>query len=272
MIAVGFVLSQQFPVGSCPVPEPSGGEFDAAIGGQPHQPVDFAGGGAEVLCQRGTVGSEAAEHKALVRVDSRHSPEGKVELALAVALEERETDQFAVVAIRPTVVRAAKCRRAALGVVAYLVAPMCAAVQQEVQNPVAAAGHDDVLQPEAFSHVVAGLGHFGLMTDENPAAIPDLAEFLGKDRRVGVQRAVHLVTLDQPVIPTAGAGDLVGDRGHGRPPCPLPKIGRRFSRNAATPSAKSSVSKSSDWHTASRSSSSSGSMVAGLASNALITP
>src|ERR1700756_224800 len=113
-----------------------------------------------------------------------------------------------------------------------------------MQHTVAVPGHDDVLQPEAFSHVVAGLGHFGLVTDENPTAIPDLVELLGEDRRVGVQRAVHPVTLDQPVIPAGGAGDLVGglfgDRSHYCPTCPLPKSGRRFSLNAATPSAKSS--------------------------------
>src|SRR5580693_3310759 len=109
------------------------------------------------------------------------------------------------------------------------------------------------------------------MADENPAAIPDLAQFLGEDRRVSVERAVHLVALDQPAIPAADAGRLTGDRGHGCLPSQSPKTGRRCSRNAAMPSAKSSVSKSSDWQVASRWSSSNGLTMPGSASSALIT-
>ena len=85
---------------------------------------------------------------------------------------------------------------------------MRAPVQQKVQLAVAVAGHDDVLQTETFAHIVAGLGHFALVADENPCAVPDLLQLFGEDDRVGVQRTVHLVALDQPVVRTARCQSL----------------------------------------------------------------
>src|SRR6516165_5737098 len=125
--------------------QPTGGKLDAAFGRQPRQPINLAGRGAKVLRQRGTLGGEATEDKAVIGVDPRHPSESQIQLALAVPLEEREADQFAVVTVRPTVIGATKCRRVAPGVVAYLIAPMRAAVQQQVQLAVAVTGHDDVL-------------------------------------------------------------------------------------------------------------------------------
>src|ERR1700722_6479475 len=136
----------------------------------------------------------------MVGVDSRHPTQSEVQLALAVALEEREPDQFSIVAVRPTVVRAAKRRRVALGVVTYLVPAMRTAVQKQMQLAVAVARRDDVLKPETVPHIICRLVPFTLVTDENPCAVPDLVQFLGKNDRVRVQRTVPLVRFDQSVI------------------------------------------------------------------------
>ena len=105
----------------------------------------------------------------------------------------------------------------------------------------AVAGHDDVLQREAFAHIVARLAHFTFVADENPSAIPDLAQLFGEDVGVSVERSMHLVGQDEAVVGAVGIHRRVDDRSHECAPFTAPKIGRRFSWKAATPSAKSSL-------------------------------
>ena len=156
--------------------------------------------------QPGAVRGEAAEHEALVGVHPRNPSQIQVQLALAVALEERESDKLTVVAVCPAVIRTAKSRRIAFGVIADLIAAVGATVEQQMQFPVTVAGDDHVLQPEALAHIVVWLRHFAFVADENPSPIPDPAQFFGEDSRVGIQRPMHLVSFDQWVIATAGGG------------------------------------------------------------------
>src|SRR5580692_5422845 len=125
--------------------QPAGGELDFTFRRQAGQPVDLAGGRAEMLSKAGSVGGKTAEYKATVGVRSRHPPQSQVQLALAVALEKREANELAGVAIRPPVVGAAESRRVTFGIGADLIAAVRATVEQQVQLPVPVSGHDDVL-------------------------------------------------------------------------------------------------------------------------------
>src|SRR5271166_6027554 len=128
---------------------------------------------------------EAAEHEAAVAVHPRHPAHAQVQLAAAVPLEEREADQLAGIAERPTVIGATEAAGIALGVVTNLVAAVRTPIEQQMQLAAAIACHDHVLQPEFLADVVVGLRDLALVTDENPAAIPDLAQLFGEDGRVG---------------------------------------------------------------------------------------
>ena len=125
--------------------QPSRGELDRAFRRQLGQPVDFARGGAEMLDKSGTIRGEAAEHKAPIGVHSRNLSQVQVQLTLAITLEKGESDKLTVVAECPAVIWAAKCRRITLGVIANLVAAVCAAVEQQMQFSVTITGHDHVL-------------------------------------------------------------------------------------------------------------------------------
>src|ERR1700741_1891173 len=125
--------------------QPAGGELDFTFRRQPGQPVDLAGGRAEMLGKAGSVAGKTAEYKATVGVHSRHPAQRQVQLALAVALEKREADELAGVAIRPPVVGAAEIRRITFSVGADLIAAVRATVEQQGQLSVPISGHDDIL-------------------------------------------------------------------------------------------------------------------------------
>ena len=200
-----------------------------------------------MLHERGALLGETAEHEALVGLDACHPSHREVEFAPAVSLEERKADEFAGVPVRPPVQRTPERRRVALGVIADLIPAMRAPVQEKVNAAISIAGHDDVLQPEPLAHVVTRLADFAFVADEYPCAVPDFLKFFGEDGRIGVERAVHLVVLDQGR--DAACAKAVGCfqprhfRGHSRTPFPAPKTAGRFSRNAVTPSTKSSLPK-----------------------------
>ena len=75
VIAVAFVLQDEFPVGLDAVLEEAGGDLDLAFRREAHQAVDGLGRTAEMLFQRRTFGRERAEHEAAIGLHPRHAAE-----------------------------------------------------------------------------------------------------------------------------------------------------------------------------------------------------
>src|SRR5579883_2906521 len=86
----------------------------------------------------------------------------------------RRTDELAVDAEAPAVVRAGKAAGVALVVAANLHAAVRAGVQQHVDRHVRVAREDHALLAHAGDEVVAGVRDLALVTNEQPGAGEDL--------------------------------------------------------------------------------------------------
>ncbi len=170
----------------------------------------------------------------------RHFGEPELGLAVApaVAAAERVAEQRPGVGERPAVVRAAERRGVAAGEVADLVGPVGAAVEQEADLALAVAGHDHRLRADRLEHVVVRLGNLAGVPDEHPRPVPDPLQLGRPHRRVGVQRTVHPVVVDERV-PTDVVGVIA-------PPCARSINLTRSAPGGSTPTRASSGTRSTE--------------------------
>src|SRR5260370_12568052 len=112
----------------------------------------------------------------------------------------RETDQRAPGVVGPSVIGAAKRVRIAGFALAYGVAAMHAAVEQQVDRAILVARNDDRLQSDPARYVVARLGNLTFMRDVYPVAIPDLFQFFFEDGGIVVDSPAHAIVLNKVVV------------------------------------------------------------------------
>ena len=146
--------------------------------------------------------AEAREDQAAMRRYSRDT--GEAEFLLAerriVAGGIRHTDQSAAIVVRPSVIGASESVRVAAIALAYGVAAMHASVEHQVDFAVVVARDDYRLHPDLARYIVAGLRNLTLMSDVYPFAIPNLFQFLAKNRGVVVYSSVDTITLNEILV------------------------------------------------------------------------
>src|SRR6266481_1683033 len=133
---------------------------------------------------------------------SRHA--GQADLLLA---ERRiitggigHADQSASVIVSPSMIGASECVRVAAIALAYGVAAMHASVEHQVDLAVVVARNDYGLQPELAGYVVARFRNLTLVSYVYPFAIPNLIQFLTKDRGVVVYSSVDAIVLNEILV------------------------------------------------------------------------
>ena len=203
VVTVGVVLGQHLPVGGVLVTHPAGGQAQVAGGRQVTGTVDQFLGAPQVLVQGDAVGGGAGEDETAVAAAARHfQPElGPV---LLEAAGMRHVLQLAIQAESPAVVRTGEALGAAGRLVAQQIAAMLATVEKHIDRAVLTAHHQIVLAPDGTGDVIARPRQLAFVGHEHPATVEDLVELVLEHVRLGIQRAVHPVGLDQ--IPVAGGG------------------------------------------------------------------
>ncbi|MNM31919.1 hypothetical protein D3C81_425050 [compost metagenome] len=172
--------------------------LDAIAGALFHEQVHPLLGRAEEVFQRLDVVLEGGENHAGVAFGAQADQWqlGLVD-AVAVAFRVRDAAQRAVQGIAPAVVRADEAVGLALLVLADRGATVAAAVEQHVDAFLAITHHDHRLLADVGGLVAAGFGDFALVGDPDPGAVEDLFQLGVEQRRVGVQRGMDAVGLDQ---------------------------------------------------------------------------
>jgi hypothetical protein len=77
---------------------------------------------------------------------------------------------------------------------------MAASIEQQVHLAGTVAHHDHRTPPDALQAEIAGVRHLPPMPDEDPGAMKDVLELIGKNLRVGVKPRMHPVGLHQRAI------------------------------------------------------------------------
>src|SRR5438477_4628903 len=109
--------------------------------------------------------------------------------------EKWHTDETAIGAVAPAMIRAGKDRRVAFVITAHLHAAMSARIQKDMHLAGAVAAQDHRLLAHPRRRVIAGVRDLALMADEEPGAREDPLLLLGVDRLVDKDLAADLPGL-----------------------------------------------------------------------------
>ena len=196
---------------------PASVQVEFALGRQVAGAVNEPAGAAQVFFQRGTIGAQAGEYKAPVAVTTRDTRQTVVAFVEVRAIRPREghTGQLAAQIIRPAVVGAGKRPGMTRVCRADQGAAVGAAVEKDRHLSRFVADHEHGLVADLAGHIVARLGHLAVVADKHPHPVEDFFEFLLKDVRVGVQRGVDLVVVNQGPNVDLGRSFKLGSVGRG---------------------------------------------------------
>src|SRR5215207_8658359 len=96
VIAVAFVLQDEFPVSLDAMLEEAGRHFDLTLRREANQAIDDFGGTAEMLFKRRAFGCKGPEHKTAIGLHPRDAAERKLRFILAlITIRKGVTDQTA---------------------------------------------------------------------------------------------------------------------------------------------------------------------------------
>lgn len=73
-------------------------------------------------------------------------------------------------------------------------------VEKDGHLGIAPARHDDRLRADVTGDEVAGPPDLALVADEYPSSVEDLLQLVGEDPRIGVQRGVDAVVLNERLV------------------------------------------------------------------------
>src|SRR5713226_7195472 len=152
-----------------------------------------------MFIERGPAHAQTCEDQAAMRRYARHPGQGELLLAerRIVAGSIWHADQIAAIIVSPSVIGATECVRVAAVALAYGVAAMHASIQHQVDLAVLVARDDHRLQPDLARYVVPWFWNLALMSHIYPFAIPNLFQFLTKDRGIVVDLAVDAIALNE---------------------------------------------------------------------------
>src|SRR6202158_2170786 len=146
---------------------------------------------------------QGAKNESAVSFKARNSGE-VIALDLeagAVGVVARHGNALSAVAVSPSVIAAGEIARRALALTANGRATMRASVHQRVDLAASVAGQDDRPEAKSARDEIIGLADFAFVAKIDPRATENPDQLLGKDRGIGVERAMHSAVLHQ-VIPS----------------------------------------------------------------------
>src|SRR5206468_4107872 len=202
VIPVEIVLGQHLPVRRAAVLDPPGRELDFALRREIAGAVDQAGGDAEVLLERDARRPQAGEDEAAIAAHARGAAQALrllVESAV-IGRRVRHAEQLARQIVRPAVVGTREGPRVTARLAAHHRPPVGAAVDHHAHLAVHGPRHDHRLGPDGPRDEVARQRNLALVADEDPASEEEPVHLVGEDARVGVERGVHALVLDQRVV------------------------------------------------------------------------
>jgi hypothetical protein len=97
-------------------------------------------------------------------------------------------------------------------------APVHAAVDEDGDRAVVSSDHDDGLGAHASGDEVASARDLARVPDEDPATMEDALHLVRDDRRIGVERGVDPIVLDEGFVVGTVPGGAIG--GISRGVCP----------------------------------------------------
>src|SRR5262249_4354248 len=207
VIVVEAVFREQFPVGADVVVLRAADHLHLTGRRLVDHDVDIFLGAGEVVLQRHRAGIEVEEYEAAVARDLRRflQPEIALPEARRIGVLAGNAVELAVTVVAPAVIEADVALCVALGLAAYDAPAVSAGIEKYAHAAPAVAAEDHRPVAHDARPEITGRGHFGLVSDVDPAHVEDPAplklEYLRIHQGSAVDPEAHRFRLVDDPLP-----------------------------------------------------------------------